>query len=281
MGRVQREVFLRLVRERFDWDISLDEGHVLYRETIESRVEGVGHFEPLRHYAEVHLILEPLSPGSGLVFDSVCSEDALDRNWQRLILTHLAEKQHLGVLTGSPITDMKITLAAGRAHVKHTEGGDFREATYRAVRQGLMRARSVLLEPGCYYAYAELDRLYPWHLRWLLRYPLQCHHLLFRLANYAQADTFGICGQRANRIQRLQDVSDDNRHFMDVTMHFNNGLDSTFVFDVTDQVRRRWKGGVITVELDMDSVRLPTRSGGSAFDAVVLDYIEETHEFGL
>ena len=147
MGRVQREVFLRLVRERFDWDISLDEGHVLYRETIESRVEGVGHFEPLRHYAEVHLILEPLSPGSGLVFDSVCSEDALDRNWQRLILTHLAEKQHLGVLTGSPITDMKITLAAGRAHVKHTEGGDFREATYRAVRQGLMRARSVLLEP--------------------------------------------------------------------------------------------------------------------------------------
>ena len=147
MGRVQREVIERLVKDRFDWDITLDEGHVLYRETIADRVEGVGHFEPLRHYAEVHLILEPLPCGSGLVFDTVCSEDELDRSWQRLILTHLAEKPHLGVLTGSPITDMKITLAAGRAHLKHTEGGDFREATYRAVRQGLMKARSVLLEP--------------------------------------------------------------------------------------------------------------------------------------
>lgn len=149
MGRVQREVFRRLVSERFGWDVALDKGRILYRETIANKVEGVGHFEPLRHYAEVHLLLEPLAPGSGLVFDTVCSEDALDRNWQRLILTHLAEKPHLGVLTGSPITDMKITLAAGRAHIKHTEGGDFREATYRAVRQGLMQAESVLLEPYC------------------------------------------------------------------------------------------------------------------------------------
>jgi len=147
MGRVQREVIERLIRDRFDWDVTLGEGRVLYRETIAARVEGVGHFEPLRHYAEVHLILEPLKRGAGLVFDTTCSEDALDRNWQRLILTHLAEKPHLGVLTGAPITDMKITLAAGRAHIKHTEGGDFREATYRAVRQGLMRAESVLLEP--------------------------------------------------------------------------------------------------------------------------------------
>lgn len=147
MGRVQREVFQALVKERFDWDVTLDQGHILYRETIAERCEGVGHFEPLRHYAEVHLILEPLERGSGLVLDSVCSEDELDKNWQRLILTHLAEKTHVGVLTGAPITDMKITLAAGRAHLKHTEGGDFREATYRAVRQGLMRAQSILLEP--------------------------------------------------------------------------------------------------------------------------------------
>ena len=147
MGRVQTEVFVELVRERFDLDITLDKGQILYRETIADTVEGVGHFEPLRHYAEVHLLLEPLPAGSGIVLDTVCSEDALDRNWQRLILTHLQEKQHLGVLTGSPLTDVKITLAAGRAHIKHTEGGDFREATYRAVRQGLMRAKSVLLEP--------------------------------------------------------------------------------------------------------------------------------------
>ena len=147
MGRVQTEVLIRLVKERFDEDIALDTGRILYRETIAERVEGVGHYEPLRHYAEVHLILEPLPRGHGLVFDTVCSEDELDRNWQRLILTHLAEKKHLGVLTGSPITDMKITLAAGRAHLKHTEGGDFRQATYRAVRQGLMQAESVLLEP--------------------------------------------------------------------------------------------------------------------------------------
>ena len=147
MGKVQAEIFLSLVRDRFDTELSLDAGRILYRETIADSVEGVGHFEPLRHYAEVHLLMQPLPRGSGLVFDSCVSEDELDRNWQRLILTHLAERQHPGVLTGSPITDMKITLAAGRAHLKHTEGGDFRQATYRAVRQGLMRAKSILLEP--------------------------------------------------------------------------------------------------------------------------------------
>ena len=147
MGRVQTEVLKSLVQERFDMTIGFDAGRVLYRETIKNTVEGVGHFEPLRHYAEVHLILEPLPPGHGLVFCSSCSEDELDRSWQRLILSHLAEKRHPGVLTGAPITDMKITLAAGRAHLKHTEGGDFRQATYRAVRQGLMQAESVLLEP--------------------------------------------------------------------------------------------------------------------------------------
>lgn len=147
MGRVQTEVFRELVKERFDVEVALDKGRILYRETIADTVEGVGHFEPLRHYAEVHLLLEPLPAGSGIVLDTVCSEDLLDRNWQRLILTHLQEKQHLGVLTGFPLTDVKITLAAGRAHLKHTEGGDFREATYRAVRQGLMQAESVLLEP--------------------------------------------------------------------------------------------------------------------------------------
>ena len=147
MGRVQAEVFKSLVKERFDLDVGLDQGRVLYRETIADTVEGVGHFEPLRHYAEVHLILEPLPAGSGVVADSICPEDSLDRNWQRLILGHILERHHLGVLTGSPITDMKITLAAGRAHLKHTEGGDFRQATYRAIRQGLMKARSVLLEP--------------------------------------------------------------------------------------------------------------------------------------
>ena len=147
MGEVQAEILKSLIARRFGVEVSLDRGRVLYKETIDAPVEGVGHYEPLRHYAEVHLILEPLPRGSGLQFASVCSEDALDRNWQRLILTHLAEKTHLGVLTGSPITDMRITLASGRAHLKHTEGGDFRQATYRAVRQGLMQARSVLLEP--------------------------------------------------------------------------------------------------------------------------------------
>ena len=147
MGRIQAEIFKSIVKDRFDTEIELDTGRILYRETIKNTVEGVGHFEPLRHYAEVHLLLEPLPPGSGLSYDSIVPEDVLDRNWQRLILTHLAEKQHKGVLTGSPITDMRITLAAGRAHLKHTEGGDFRQATYRAVRQGLMQAESVLLEP--------------------------------------------------------------------------------------------------------------------------------------
>ena len=147
MGTVQAEIFKSLTAERFDLDIRVTEGRVIYKETIENTVEGVGHFEPLRHYAEVHLLMEPGERGSGLVFGSTCSENELDRSWQRLILTHLAEKTHVGVVTGSPITDMKITLARGRAHLKHTEGGDFRQATYRAVRQGLMQARTVLLEP--------------------------------------------------------------------------------------------------------------------------------------
>ena len=151
MGAVQLEILQSLIRMRFGWDVTFDTGRISYRETIAAPVEGVGHFEPLRHYAEVHLILAPLPQGSGLVFDTVCSEDVLDRNWQRLILTHLQEKQHLGVLTGSPVTDLRITLAAGRAHLKHTEGGDFRQATYRAVRQGLMMADQIhktqLLEP--------------------------------------------------------------------------------------------------------------------------------------
>lgn len=147
MGEVQIEVIKSLVLERFGVNIEVDSGRIMYKETISNTVEGVGHYEPLRHYAEVHLILEPLEPGSGLVLDTSCSEDVLDRNWQRLILTHLAEREHPGVLTGSPITDMKITLAAGRAHLKHTEGGDFRQATYRAIRQGLMQAENILLEP--------------------------------------------------------------------------------------------------------------------------------------
>ncbi len=147
MGQVQLEVLRRLIAQRFGLAVDFGPGGIVYKETIAAPVEGIGHYEPLRHYAEVHLLLEPGPRGSGLHFDSSCSEDKLDRNWQRLVLTHLAEKQHLGVLTGSPITDMKITLTAGRAHLKHTEGGDFRQATYRAVRQGLMGAESVLLEP--------------------------------------------------------------------------------------------------------------------------------------
>ena len=147
MGKIQLEVLKSLIAERFSMDVTLDQGRIYYKETIENTVEGIGHFEPLRHYAEVHLQLEPLPRGSGLVFDTVCPMDVLEGNYQNLILTHLEEKTHLGVLTGSPITDMKITLLVGRAHVKHTEGGDFRQATYRAVRQGLMQAKSVLLEP--------------------------------------------------------------------------------------------------------------------------------------
>lgn len=170
MGQVQMEVLKSLAEERFGVDISFDAGNIVYKETIAGSVEGVGHFEPLRHYAEVHLLLEPAEPGSGLQFGTSCSEDVLDRNWQRLILTHLEEKRHVGVLCGGEITDMRITLIAGRAHQKHTEGGDFRQATYRAVRQGLREAGCRLLEP--YYdfrlevpqenagrAMADLDRM--------------------------------------------------------------------------------------------------------------------------
>ena len=147
MGKVQLEIFRSLVQQRFHLDITLDDRRIFYKETIANTVEGVGHFEPLRHYAECHLLLEPLPQGSGLVFDSVCSTDVLDLQYQKLIISHLSEKTHRGVLTGAPITDMKITLLVGKAHLKHTEGGDFRQATYRAVRQGLMQAESVLLEP--------------------------------------------------------------------------------------------------------------------------------------
>ena len=147
MGEVQREILERLLHDRFGLDVTFTPGSVLYRETILDTVEGVGHYEPLRHYAEVHLLMEPLPAGSGLVFRSDCSTDRLALNWQRLVLTHLAEKVHRGVLTGSPVTDIRITLKSGRAHIKHTEGGDFRQATYRAVRQGLRRAKSRLLEP--------------------------------------------------------------------------------------------------------------------------------------
>ena len=170
MGQVQMEVLKSLAEERFGVDISFDAGNIVYKETIADPVEGVGHFEPLRHYAEVHLLLEPAEPGSGLQFGTSCSEDVLDRNWQRLILTHLEEKRHVGILCGGEITDMRITLIAGRAHQKHTEGGDFRQATYRAVRQGLREAGCRLLEP--YYdfrlevpqenagrAMADLDRM--------------------------------------------------------------------------------------------------------------------------
>lgn len=151
MGEVQMEILSRRILERFGLRVSFGAGNIVYRETIAAPVEGVGHYEPLRHYAEVHLLLEPGKRGSGISLAADCGEDMLDRNWQRLILTHLEERSHPGVLTGSPITDIKITLVAGRAHEKHTEGGDFRQATYRAVRQGLMRAQSVLLEP--WYAY--------------------------------------------------------------------------------------------------------------------------------
>lgn len=147
MGDVQIEILQRMIKERFGVLVEFGEGSIVYKETITAPVEGVGHFEPLRHYAEVHLRIEPGERGSGMQFAAECSEDILDRNWQRLVLTHLEEKEHKGVLTGSPITDMKITLTSGRAHQKHTEGGDFRQATYRAVRQGLKKADSILLEP--------------------------------------------------------------------------------------------------------------------------------------
>lgn len=171
MGEVQIEILKSLILDRFGMEVEFGTGSIVYKETICNTVEGVGHFEPLRHYAEVHLLLEPLERGSGLVIDTDCSEEMLDKNWQRLILTHLYEKEHIGVLTGSGITDMKITLCAGKAHQKHTEGGDFRQATYRAVRQGLMQAESVLLEPFYEYrlevpeamvghAMSDIERMY-------------------------------------------------------------------------------------------------------------------------
>ena len=147
MGDVQLEIIKRVLYERFDLEADFEQGGIIYKETIKSKSEGVGHYEPLRHYAEVHLLLEPLKQGQGVIFASDCSEDLLDKNWQRLIMGHLSEKTHIGVLTGSAITDMKITLKSGHAHLKHTEGGDFRQATYRAVRHGLRCAESVLLEP--------------------------------------------------------------------------------------------------------------------------------------
>lgn len=147
MGEIQLQVLQQMVKDRFGVVVEFGVGHIAYKETIKAPVMGVGHFEPLRHYAEVHLLLEPLPAGSGIVCDSICSEDVLDKNWQRLICTHIMERQHVGVLTGSPLTDIKITVTAGKAHTKHTEGGDFRQATYRAIRQGLMMAECVLLEP--------------------------------------------------------------------------------------------------------------------------------------
>lgn len=151
MGKVQLEILQRIMKDRYGVAVDFDAGHIMYRETIAGAVEGIGHFEPLRHYAEVHLWMEPGEPGSGVQVSSGCSEDMLAKNWQRLILSHVLEREHIGVLTGSPLTDVKVTLTAGRAHLKHTEGGDFRQATYRAVRQGLMQASSILLEP--YYEY--------------------------------------------------------------------------------------------------------------------------------
>jgi len=147
MGEIQLEVLKALILKRFDMDVRFEQGRIIYKETIKNKAEGVGHYEPLRHYAEVHLLLEPLERGAGIQFAIDCSEDELDKNWQRLIMTHLMEKTHIGVLTGSPITDIRITLRSGRAHQKHTEGGDFRQATYRAVRHGLRCTESILLEP--------------------------------------------------------------------------------------------------------------------------------------
>ena len=171
MGEVQTEILQSMIWERFGITVTFEQGTIVYKETILNTVEGVGHFEPLRHYAEVHLLLEPGEPGSGLQFSAKCSEDILDKNWQRLILTHLNEREHVGVLTGSAITDIKITLVSGRAHLKHTEGGDFRQATYRALRQGLMEAKSRLLEPVYEYrlevpenlvgkAMTDIDKMY-------------------------------------------------------------------------------------------------------------------------
>lgn len=151
MGEIQAEILKSLVEERFGVDIEFDSGSIIYKETVAEPVEGIGHFEPLRHYAEVHLLIEPGEPESGITVNTLCREDVLNKNWQRLVITHILEKTHRGVLIGAPLTDVKITLVAGRAHIKHTEGGDFRQATYRAIRQGLMKAKNVLLEP--YYAF--------------------------------------------------------------------------------------------------------------------------------
>ena len=159
MGQVQIEILRNIIADRFGFDVEFGQGAIAYKETIAAPVFGAGHFEPLRHYAEVHLLLEPAPRGSGLTLDTRCSEDVLDRNWQRLILTHLAEREHPGALTGSPITDMKITLLAGRSHLKHTEGGDFRQATYRALRQGLRKAESILLEPWYEFQAGSASRL--------------------------------------------------------------------------------------------------------------------------
>ena len=159
MGDVQCEILKRIIKERFETDVDFVQGSVLYKETVADKVEGVGHFEPLRHYAEVHLMIEPTERGSGITITTECSEDELSKNWQRLIFGHLSEKTHLGVLTGSPLTDVKITLVSGKAHLKHTEGGDFRQATYRAVRHGLMRAKNILLEPW-YTFELELPTIY-------------------------------------------------------------------------------------------------------------------------
>ena len=147
MGEIQLEVLKRIILERFHMEVDFDVGNIIYKETITEPIIGIGHFEPLRHYAEVHLLMEPLERGSGLEFISKCSEDLLDKNWQRLILTHLEEKRHLGVLIGAEITDMRISVICGKSHQKHTEGGDFRQATYRAVRNGMKKSKSILLEP--------------------------------------------------------------------------------------------------------------------------------------
>lgn len=157
MGEIQAEILKSIIKDRFSVEVDIDRGRVLYKETIANTVEGVGHYEPLRHYAEVHLIMQSAPRGSGITIDNICDDELLERSWQQLIISHILEKQHMGVLTGSPLTDVRITLAAGKAHLKHTEGGDFRQATYRAVRQGLMQADCVLLEP--YYAFRiELPR---------------------------------------------------------------------------------------------------------------------------
>ncbi|MGN1182846.1 MAG: translation elongation factor G, partial [Faecalibacillus sp.] len=147
MGEIQLEILKNIINERYQYNVSFDEGKITFLETISNKVEGVGHYEPLRHYAEVHIVLEPLSRGEGIIIENHCDYDSLPSHYQNLILSHMKEVKHIGVLTGSPITDLKMTLVSGKAHLKHTEGGDFREATYRAIRNGLKKAHSLLLEP--------------------------------------------------------------------------------------------------------------------------------------